>query len=117
MSGKNNQPSIMNIKSIPVDSAQNIESDVLEPQTFSQSECTFELAPKGFLHPGSAIVIAFENNAAINNAFPYANIGIHNIVRRAVLRTTAGRVICDTEVIHQIKKENNILLVELLILK
>tara|TARA_R110000765_G_scaffold424260_1_gene534736 strand:+ start:31 stop:1440 length:1410 start_codon:yes stop_codon:yes gene_type:complete len=97
MSGKNNQPSIMNIKSIPVDSAQNIESDVLEPQTFSQSECTFELAPKGFLHPGSAIVIAFENNATINNAFPYANIGIHNIVRRAVLRTTAGRVICDTD--------------------
>ena len=94
---KSNQPSIMNIKSIPVDSAQNIESDVLEPQTFSQSECTFELAPKGFLHPGSAIVIAFENNALLNDSYPYPNVGIHSIVRRAVLRTTAGRVICDTD--------------------
>ena len=94
---KNNQPSIMNIKSIPVDSAQRIESDVLEPLTFSQSECTFELAPKGFLHPGSALTIAFENNALLANSFPYPNIGIHNIVRRAVLRTTAGRVICDCD--------------------
>tara|TARA_R110001592_G_scaffold59766_6_gene181472 strand:- start:367 stop:1818 length:1452 start_codon:yes stop_codon:yes gene_type:complete len=94
---KSSQPSILNIKSIPTSSAMKIESDILEPLLFSQSECVFEFAPKGFLHAGSCISIGFKDNANLNTAFPYANIGIHSLVRRAVLRTTAGRVICDTE--------------------
>lgn len=94
---KSSQPSLMNIKSIPVSTAMKVESDILEPLTFSQSECVFELPPKGFLHAGSCLSIGLKNKGAIANAFPYTNIGIHSIVRRAVLRTTAGRVICDTE--------------------
>ena len=92
-----NQTSIMNIKSIPTNSAQRVESDILEPLTFSQSEAVWEFAPKGFLHPGSTLSLGFTNNATLNDAFPYPNIGVASLVRRAVLRTTAGRVICDTE--------------------
>ncbi len=95
--GRNSQPSLLNIKSIPTNSLMRVESDVLEPLTFSQSECVFELQPKGFLHPGSSITLAFDVNATVGRAFPYTNIGVLSTIRRAVLRTTAGRVINDTD--------------------
>ena len=97
MDNRSKQPSIMNIRSVPVNTEQMIESDVLEPLTFSQTEATWEFAPKGFLHPDSALVVGFENNTDIPDAFPFINSGVKSIVRRAVLRTTAGRVICDTD--------------------
>lgn len=96
MSNRSSQPSLLNIKSIPTNSLMRVESDVLEPLTFSQSEAVFELQPKGFLHPGSSIEIGLSLGTA-QRAFPYLGVGIHSIVRRAVLRTTAGRVINDTD--------------------
>ena len=96
-SAKNSQPSILNIKTVPTNSEMRIESSVLETLTFSQSEAVWELAPQGFLHPNSSIVIGFDVNATVSRAFPYPNVGIHSLIRRAVLRTTAGRVINDTD--------------------
>ena len=96
-SNKSNQPALIQLQSLPVNTAQSVESDVLEPLTFSQTEAVWEFAPKGFLHPSSTLVVGFENNANLNTAFPFVNIGIHSLVRRAVLRTTAGRVICNCE--------------------
>jgi hypothetical protein len=93
------QPSILNIKSMETNTLMRVESDILEPLTFSQSECVFELQPKGFLHPGSSVMVSLDvgSTDALKDAFPYANVGIHSLVRRAVLRTTAGRVINDTD--------------------
>ena len=93
------QPSILNIKSMETNTLMRVESDIQEPLTFSQSECVFELQPKGFLHPNSAVILSLDraSNDALRDAFPYTNIGIHSLVRRAVLRTTAGRVINDTD--------------------
>ena len=96
-SDTSNQPSILNIKSMETNTAMKVESDILEPLTFSQSECVFELQPKGFLHPGSAISLALDVKSGVDRAFPFVNVGIHSLVRRAVLRTTAGRVINDTD--------------------
>ena len=96
-SDKSNQPALIQLQSLPVNTAQSVESDVLEPLTFSQTEAVWEFAPKGFLHPSSTLVVGFENNANLNPAFPFVNIGVHSLVRRAVLRTTAGRVICNCE--------------------
>lgn len=96
-SDTSSQPSILNIKSMETNTAMKVESDILEPLTFSQSECVFELQPKGFLHPGSAISLALDVNSGVDRAFPFVNVGIHSLVRRAVLRTTAGRVINDTD--------------------
>ena len=96
-SDTSNQPSILNIKSMETNTAMQVESDILEPLTFSQDQCVFELQPKGFLHPGSAISLALDVNAGVKRAFPFVNVGIHSLVRRAVLRTTAGRVINDTD--------------------
>jgi hypothetical protein len=93
----NQSPSILNIKSMETNTLMRVESDVLEPLTFSQSEAVWELQPKGFLHPGSAITIALDKNTTLNRAFPYLGNGIQSLVRRAVLRTTAGRVINDTD--------------------
>jgi hypothetical protein len=92
----NNVPELINIKSAPVGSAQQVETDVLEPLTFSDTEALWEFQPKGFLHPQSTLIIGFKNNANVGGAFPYVNVGIHSLVERAVLRTSAGRVICDT---------------------
>ena len=97
MSKNTSTPSVMNIKSIPTSTAQMVESDVLESLSFSQSEAVWEFSPKGFLHPSSTISLGFVNKPALDNCFPFINVGIEAIVRRAVLRTTAGRVICDTE--------------------
>ena len=94
---RNSQPSLLNIKTIETNTLMRVESDILEPLTFSQSECVFELQPKGFLHPGSSITLAFDVNDTIDRAFPFVNTGIHSLIRRAVLRTTAGRVINDTD--------------------
>lgn len=93
----NQSPSILNIKSMETNTLMRYESDVLEPLTFSQSEAVWELQPKGFLHPGSSITIAIDKNSTLTRAFPYLGVGVQGLVRRAVLRTTAGRVINDTD--------------------
>jgi len=97
-----NQPSILNIKSMETNTLMRVESDILEPQIFqdvaSGGQCIFEISPKGFLHPGSAISIALDlQSGVLAQAFPYVNLGINSLIRRAVLRTTAGRVINDTD--------------------
>lgn len=96
-SSKSNIPSILNTGSIPRNTAMKVQSDVLEPLTFSQSECVFRLQPRGVLHPGSSISIACDVNTNMTRQFPYPNVGVHAFIRRAVLRTTAGRVINDTD--------------------
>lgn len=94
---KSTQPSIIQLKSLPVNTAQHIESDILEPLTFSDTEATWEFAPKGFLHPGSTLTLGFIENTDLANAFPFLNVGVFSVVKRAVLRTTAGRVICSID--------------------
>ena len=96
-SNNSQAPSILNIKSMATNQLMRYTSDVLEPLSFSQTECIFRLQPRGFLHPNSAISIGFKANATINDAFPYIGTGINSLVKRAVLRTTAGRVINDTD--------------------
>ena len=103
---RSNQPSLLNIKSIPTNSLMRVESDVLEPLTFSQSEAIWEFQPKGFLHPNSAIELGFSVGGA-TRAFPFLGVGVHSIVRRAVLRTTAGRVINDTDDWNKLQAVNS----------
>ena len=109
-SNKSNQPSLMNIKSRKVNSLMRVESDVLEPLTFSQSEAVWEFQPKGFLHPGSAIELGFSLNATLIRAFPFIGNGVNSLVRRAVLRTTAGRVINDTDDYDKLSGVNSMFL-------
>ena len=61
-SNNSQAPSILNIKSMATNQLMRYSSDVLEPLSFSQSECVFRLQPRGFLHPNSAISIGFEAN-------------------------------------------------------
>ena len=97
-SSSGQSPSILNIKSMETNTLMRYESDVLEPLTFSQTEAVWELQPKGFLHPGSAITVALDKNTTLGRAFPYLGVGLAgSLVRRCVLRTTAGRVINDTD--------------------
>ena len=48
---KDARPPLLNIRSMPVNSALQFSTDVLDPVIFNQDFCRFELNPKGFLHP------------------------------------------------------------------
>ena len=93
------QPDLINLKAIPTSTAQEVETDVLRPVVFSSDNnfCRFELEPKGFLSPTSSISIGVKPNSDVKKATFPINIGVHSLVSRAVLKTSSGRVLCDTE--------------------
>tara|TARA_R110002126_G_scaffold116662_5_gene256165 strand:- start:5018 stop:6463 length:1446 start_codon:yes stop_codon:yes gene_type:complete len=76
-----------------------VESDVLNPVVFSSDNkfCRFELEPKGFLSPDSTISIGVKPNSAVSRAVFPKGIGVYSLIQRAVLKTSSGRVINDTD--------------------
>ena len=92
-----NRPALLNIKSMPVNSALQFSTDVLDPVIFSQDFCRFELNPKGFLHPNSQITIQMKSNGVAGDNFPFVNVGLYSMVQRAVLKTADGTTLCSTE--------------------
>ena len=94
------QPDIINLRMLETSTNQEVESDVLRPVVFSANNtfCRFELEPKGFLSPGSTISfsVASPGDAVDGAHFPL-NVGVHSLIERAVLKTSSGRVITDTE--------------------
>ena len=95
------QPSIINLRSLPTSTLQEVDSDVLNPVVFSSDNkfCRFELEPKGFMSPGSAISIGVKHNASIDRAFFPLNVGVMSLIDRAVLRTSSGRVISEIDAV------------------
>ncbi len=93
------QPSIIQLESLPVDTSQEIESDVLRPVVFSSNNlfARFELEPKGFLSAGSTIALSLTPPAGITRGFFPPNIGVSSLIQRAVLKTSSGRVLSDME--------------------
>ena len=95
------QPSIINLRSLPTSTLQEVDSDVLNPVVFSSDNkfCRFELEPKGFMSPGSAISIGVKHNSTIDRAFFPLNVGVMSLLDRAVLRTSSGRVISEIDAV------------------
>lgn len=94
---KDARPPLLNIRSMPVNSALQFSTDVLDPVIFNQEFCRFELNPKGFLHPNSQITIQLDNNGVAGVNCPFSNVGLYAMVQRAVLKTADGTTICSTE--------------------
>tara|TARA_R100000951_G_scaffold93919_1_gene82507 strand:- start:2397 stop:3806 length:1410 start_codon:yes stop_codon:yes gene_type:complete len=93
-------PALLNIRSMPVNTALQFSTDVNDPVVFNQDFCRFELAPKGFLHPNSQLVVSVKHDGA-TRAFPYINVGMFSLIQRAVLKTASGITICSTEDLNQ----------------
>ena len=94
-------PALLNIRSMPVNTALQFSTDVTDPVVFNQDFCRFELAPKGFLHPNSQLVVSVAHDGA-TRAFPYVNVGLFALLQRAVLKTASGITICSTEDLNQL---------------
>ena len=94
-------PALLNIRSMPVNTALQFSTDVTDPVVFNQDFCRFELAPKGFLHPNSQLVVSVTHDGA-TRAFPYVNVGLFALLQRAVLKTASGITICSTEDLNQL---------------
>lgn len=94
-------PDLVKIGTIPSDTAIDVATEILEPVSFSQSECRFILSNKGILHSNSRITFAGDGltqdtPGVGKNVFLPANIGIASILQRVRL-TVGGKTISEIE--------------------
>ena len=92
-------PDLVRIGSVAVDTAINVQTDILDPVIFSERECRFVLDNKGILHSNSRITFSTEGdtNASGNaRAFFPAGVGVHSLIQRAALRI-GTKTICEIE--------------------
>lgn len=98
-------PDLVKIGTIPTDTAIDVATEILEPVSFSQSECRFVLTNKGILHSNSRITFSLAGDAFTGAAggagigedvfFP-ANIGVASLLQRVRL-TVGGKTISEIE--------------------
>lgn len=99
--GANAIPDLVKIGTIPTDTAIDVATEILEPVSFSQSECRFVLTNKGILHSNSRLTFALDGNVLSNrtvgqSAFFPANIGVASLLQRVRL-TIGGKTISEIE--------------------
>ena len=89
-------PNLVKIGEIPSSYGQVLQTDIIDPATFTQQRCRFTLnRVAGFLHSDSKItlgVVPIGNTAA----FYPANIGIASLIQSATLRI-GSQTVCTTE--------------------
>jgi hypothetical protein len=85
-------PNLISLTQIPVNMAQSLETDLLEPVVFNQGGiatdgfCRFTLQNKGFLHSHSKLFLSVEANASVNSGYFNPATGIGQIIKKAVLK-------------------------------
>ena len=92
-------PDLVRIGSVATDTAINVQTDILDPVIFSESEARFVLENKGILHSNSRITLSTDGAAkddSLGRAFFPANIGVHSLIQRAALRV-GTKTVCEIE--------------------
>jgi len=85
-------PDLISLSKIPVNFAQDIETDLLEPVVFNQGSatqdgfCRFTLQNKGFLHSHSKLFISAQVNASVGGGYFNPATGVGQLVKKAVLK-------------------------------
>lgn len=83
-------PDLVKIGSVSTDTAINVQTDILDPVIFSETQARFVLENKGILHSNSRITFSTEGDAFagadLGRAFFPANVGINSVIQRASLR-------------------------------
>lgn len=92
-----NVPDLMRIGAMPINTQMDVETDILESIVFSETFCRFRLQNKGILHSNSKIVFALDTSSGSGaDCILPANIGIHSVIDRAVLKI-GTKTICETD--------------------
>ena len=92
-------PDLVRIGSVSTDTAIGVQTDILDPVIFSESEARFVLDNKGILHSNSRITFSTDGLVAPDNngrAFFPANIGVHSLIQRCALRI-GTKTVCEIE--------------------
>lgn len=85
-------PDLISLTQIPVNYAQKIETDLLEPVVFNQGSattdgfCRFTLQNKGFLHSHSKLFMSVEANASVHDGYFNPATGVGQVIKKAVLK-------------------------------
>ena len=92
-----NVPDLMRIGAMPINTQMEVDTDILDPVIFSESFCRFRLQNKGILHSNSKLTFGLDisSGSGAQTILP-ANIGIHSIIERAVLKI-GTKTICETD--------------------
>tara|TARA_R110000822_G_scaffold174702_1_gene314311 strand:+ start:312 stop:1940 length:1629 start_codon:yes stop_codon:yes gene_type:complete len=96
-----NIPDLVKIGSVPTNTAIDVETSILEPVSFSQSQCHFVLANKGILHSNSRITFSTSGDYGPMAAdgdyamFP-AGVGVHSLIQRCRL-AVGGKTVSEIE--------------------
>lgn len=114
-------PDFISLSKIPVNFAQQLETDLLEPVVFNQGDlasdgfCRFTLQNKGFLHSHSKLFVSVEAGTGVNSGYFNPATGIGQIVKKAVLKIGNKTIneISSWDSLHSvksalIKNENNV---------
>jgi hypothetical protein len=90
-------PNLLRVGTIPDNTAIDIETDILDPVVFNQTFCRIQLQNKGILHSNSKITLSASQSSAsdVRSFFP-ANIGVHALIDRAVLKV-GNKTLCEVE--------------------
>jgi len=92
-----NVPDLLRVGTIPDNTAIDVETDILDSVVFNQTFCRFQLQNKGILHSNSKISISASITSASNvRAFFPANVGVHSLIDRAVLKA-GTKTLCEVE--------------------
>ena len=92
-------PDLVRIGSVSTDTAINVQTDILDPVIFSESECRFVLDNKGILHSNSRVTFSTAGDTKVartGRTFFPAGVGIHALIQRASLRV-GTKTICEIE--------------------
>ena len=90
-------PDLLKIGSIPVNTAQDVETSVLEPVVHSNTFCRFVFQNKGILHSHSKIEIAVEppDPTGFSHCLPIG-VGCYSLIDRVALKI-GTKTICEIE--------------------
>jgi hypothetical protein len=96
-------PDLVKIGSVAVDTAINVQTDILDPVIFSEREARFVLDNKGILHSNSRITFSTAGDVNASGgggnharAFFPAGVGVHSLIQRAALRV-GTKTVCEIE--------------------
>lgn len=86
----NQIPDLVKIGSVATDTAINVQTDILDPVIFSETQARFVLENKGILHSNSRITFSTAGDAMADanggRAFFPPNVGVNAVIKRAALR-------------------------------
>tara|TARA_R110000803_G_scaffold88854_2_gene155871 strand:- start:1560 stop:3107 length:1548 start_codon:yes stop_codon:yes gene_type:complete len=87
-------PDLLKIGAIPVNTAQDVETSVLEPVVHSDGFCRFVFQNKGILHSHSKIEIGLVNSG--HDAIFPLGVGAYSLIERVALKM-GTKTICEIE--------------------